>query len=76
MRKDDQGIYFVVDAGEAGEIDISLYGERYFDASPTLKENFDSLDTAIADQEIYTDTYGSFLSAYALSAIARENKLA
>lgn len=65
MRKDDQGIYFVVDAGEPGEIDISRYGERYFDASPTLQENFDSLEAAIADQEIYTDTYGSFLSAYA-----------
>lgn len=65
MRKDEQGIYFVVDAGEPGEIDIARYGERYFDASPTLQENFDSLESAIADQEIYTDTYGSFLGAYA-----------
>jgi GAF domain-containing protein/HAMP domain-containing protein len=65
MRKDEQGIYFVVDAGEPGEIDISRYGERYFDASPTLQANFDLLESAIADQEIYTDTYGSFLSAYA-----------
>ncbi len=65
MRKDNHGIYFVVDAGEPGEIDISRFGERYFDASPTLQENFDSLESAIADQEIYTDTYGSFLSAYA-----------
>ncbi len=65
MRKDDQGIYFVVDAGEPGEIDIARYGERYVDASSTLQENFDSLETAIADQEIYTDVYGSFLGAYA-----------
>jgi GAF domain-containing protein/HAMP domain-containing protein len=65
MRKDEQGIYFVVDAGEPGEIDIARYGERYFDASPTLQANFDLLESAIADQEIYTDTYGSFLSAYA-----------
>ncbi|GAB4489566.1 MAG: hypothetical protein Fur0016_06890 [Anaerolineales bacterium] len=65
MRKDDQGIYFVVDAGEPGEIDIARYGERYVDASSALQENFDSLETAIADQEIYTDVYGSFLGAYA-----------
>ncbi len=65
MRKDDQGIYFVVDAGEPGEIDISRYGERYFDPSATLWENFDTMESAIADQDIYTDSYGSFLGAYA-----------
>lgn len=65
MRKDEQGIYFVVDAGEPGEIDIARYGERYLDPSTALQENFDSMETAIADQEIYTDIYGSFLGAYA-----------
>lgn len=65
MRKDDQGIYFVVDAGEPGEIGIAPFGERYLDPSPILLENFDSMESAIADQEIYTDIYGSFLGAYA-----------
>lgn len=65
MRKDDQGIYFVVDAGEPGEIDISAYKERYYNPSDILLENFDTMESAIANQDIYTDEYGSFLGAYA-----------
>ncbi len=65
MRKDEQGIYFVVDAGEPGEIDIARYGERYYDPSAALDENFDTMESAIADQEIYTDIFGSFLGGYA-----------
>jgi len=66
MRKDDQGIYFVVDAWEQpGEPDIASYGERYYDPSAALDENFDTMESAIADQEIYTDIFGSFLGGYA-----------
>lgn len=65
MRKDDQGIYYVVDAGEPGEENIAAFGERYQDASETLTENFDTMIGAMAEPEIHTDKYGSFLSAYA-----------
>jgi GAF domain-containing protein/HAMP domain-containing protein len=65
MRKDENGIYFVVDAGEPGEEGLAAFGERYDDASPTLSENFDTMTEAVADSEIYTDKFGSFLSAYA-----------
>ena len=65
MRKNENGIYFVVDAGEPGEEGIATFGELYDDASSTLVENFDTMVTAIADSEIYTDKFGSFLSAYA-----------
>ena len=65
MRKDAQGIYFVVDAGEPGEENIAPYGEPYTNPSPLLLANFDTLTEPIADADIYTDEYGSFLSAYA-----------
>ena len=65
MRQDEQGIYFVVDAGEPGEENIAAYGERYDDAGPTLAENFSTMTEPIAEPDIYTDKYGSFLSAYA-----------
>ena len=64
-RKDEQGVYFVVDAGEPGETNIAAYGERYTDATPTLVDNFYSMKDGIVEPEIYTDQYGSFLSAYA-----------
>lgn len=65
MRKDEQGIYFVVDASGLNYSDTALFGERYTDPSPLLLENFDTLETAMADQNIYTDQWGSFLSGYA-----------
>ncbi len=65
MRKDEQGIYFVVDVGGPEYQDTAQFGERYFDSSPMLAENFDTLEEAIADQDIYTDSFGSFLSGYA-----------
>ena len=64
-RKDEQGVYFVVDAGEPGETNIAAYGERYTDATPTLVDNFYNMKDGIVEPEIYTDQYGSFLSAYA-----------
>ena len=65
MRKDENGIYFIVDAGEPGEEGLAAFGERYDDASSTLIENFDTMTKAVANSEIYTDKFGSFLSAYA-----------
>lgn len=65
MRKDAQGIYFVVDGNEFDAEGFSAYGERYLEPSPLLLENFDILASPIAEAEIYTDEFGSFLSAYA-----------
>jgi len=65
MRKDERGIYFVVDAGEPGEEGIAPFGIIYEEPGPTLADNFDNIDHAIVEPEIYTDEWGSFLSAYA-----------
>jgi len=65
MRKDAAGIYFVVDAGNPGEENFSAYAQRYDDPSDTLIQNFDSMNTAIVEPDVYTDEYGTFLSAYA-----------
>jgi len=63
--KDKDGLYFVVDAGEPGEENIAQYGERYEEPSELLWENYDTMTGAIADADIYTDDYGSFISSYA-----------
>jgi methyl-accepting chemotaxis protein len=63
--KDDDGLFFVVDAGEPGEENIAQYGERYEEPSELLIENYDTMTSAIADPDIYTDAYGSFISSYA-----------
>lgn len=64
MRKSDDGIYFVVDAGLPGEPDISMYGDIYGEPSQTLVDNFDSMNSTIVEPEIYDDEFGTFLSAY------------
>jgi GAF domain-containing protein len=64
MRKDKQGIYFVVDAGLPGEPDISEFGERYLEPGPLLVERFDSLNGTMLEPDFYTDEYGTFLSGY------------
>ncbi len=64
MRKDPQGIYFVVDAGLPGEPLISAFGERYEEPSQTLVDNFDTMTGTIVESDFYTDEYGTFLSAY------------
>jgi len=64
MRKDEQGIYFVVDAGMPGEPDISEFGERYLEPGPLLVEKFDSLNGTMLEPDFYTDEYGTFLSGY------------
>jgi len=65
MRKDEQGIYFVVDAGEKGKENIAAFGERYTDATSTLANNFATMPKGVVEPDIYTNQYGSFLSAYA-----------
>jgi len=65
VRKDEQGIYFVVDARiSPDEPDISEFGDRYAKPSATLVENFDTMTRTIIEPEIYTDEFGSFLSGY------------
>lgn len=64
MRKDREGIYFVVDAGLPGEPLISSFGERYEEPSQTLVDNFDTMTDTIVENDFYTDEYGTFLSAY------------
>jgi nitrate/nitrite-specific signal transduction histidine kinase len=63
--KDENGLYFVVDAGEPGEEGIAAFGERYDDPSETLAANYDTMTSAVVDPEIYTDRFGSFISGYA-----------
>jgi GAF domain-containing protein/HAMP domain-containing protein len=65
LRKDDQGLYFVVDAAEPGEEKTAAFGERYVTASEILVGNFDTMTDAIVEAEISTNQDGSFLSAYA-----------
>ncbi len=65
MRKDDEGIYFVVDAGDPAEAGFAQYGTRYYSPSALLNDNFDTMEFAISTEDIYTDEYGSFLSAFA-----------
>lgn len=65
MRKDPQGIYFVVDGNELNADGFSPYGERYLKPSPFLVENFDSMTSPIVEPDTYTDEYGTFISAYA-----------
>jgi GAF domain-containing protein/HAMP domain-containing protein len=65
MRKDAQGIYFVVDAGLPSEEGYSPFGTRYEEPGPALVENFDSMTGTILEPDFYTDEYGTFLSGYA-----------
>lgn len=64
MRKTDEGIMFVVDAGLPGEPDISMYGDIYQEPSQTLVDNFDTMAGTIVEPEIYEDEFGAFLSGY------------
>ena len=65
MRYDEQGVYFVVDAGEPNDPGLAAFGERYEDPGETLAASYRTLTTPIVEENIYTDAYGSFLSAYA-----------
>jgi len=64
MREDAKGIYFVVDARiSPDETQISNYGDRYEKPSKLLVDNFDTMKSTIV-VPIYTDEFGTFLSAY------------
>jgi GAF domain-containing protein/HAMP domain-containing protein len=65
MRKNEQGIYFVVDANLPGDEGIADFGQPYREPGPTLEQNFDTLNQTIIEPDFYTDEFGSFLSAYA-----------
>ncbi len=65
MLKNEQGIYFVVDANLPGDEGVSAFGEPYLEPGPMLVENFDTLNGTIIEPDFYTDEYGTFLSAYA-----------
>jgi len=65
LRKDSQGIYFVMDVGEPGEVKLANFGERIPTAAKTLEDNFETMTGPIAEAEISSDPNGSFLSAYA-----------
>ncbi len=65
MRKNEQGIYFVVDANLPGDEGIADFGQPYLEPGPTLEQNFDTLSQTIIEPDFYTDEFGSFLSAYA-----------
>jgi GAF domain-containing protein/HAMP domain-containing protein len=69
MRLDENGsIYFVTDVVRD---DLSVLrgpaelGEFYSDPSLILAENIATLTTAIVEDDIYSDSWGDFISAYA-----------
>ncbi len=65
MRKDKNGIYFVVDARiSPDEPKISNYGDRYDTASKLLVDNFDTMKGTIVEPDFYTDAFDKFLSGY------------
>jgi GAF domain-containing protein/HAMP domain-containing protein len=65
MRYDDEGVYFVVDAGDPNDPLFSPFGARYESAGPALMENYRTISQAISEQDFYRDEYGYFESAYA-----------
>lgn len=66
MRENDKGqITFILDPDDVDPNDISHIGTLYMDASPFLKDNFSSLDYSFAEEDFYTDEWGTWLSAYA-----------
>jgi GAF domain-containing protein/HAMP domain-containing protein len=65
MRMNEQGqIYFIIDA-EQGDYKAVDVGTVYVGPSDLLLENFNTLDSPVVEEDIYTDEYGSVLSAYA-----------
>ncbi len=66
MRKNEQGqIYFVIDSRRADDTERDAIGTTYDEASETLQALFNAPDHPIVEEEIYTDKYGSVLSAFA-----------
>ena len=65
MRKNAQGIFFVVDARiSPDETLISNFGDLYTEPSDTLVKNFDSMAGTMIEPDFYSDEFGTFLSGY------------
>ena len=63
MARNDQGeIVFVVCSDDESAEDV---GWVYEDPSDLLMENFENLDQAIVEDDVYEDEWGIWLSAYA-----------
>lgn len=65
MRYDDEGLYFVVDAGDPEGSGFSPYGTRYYEPGPVLAANYRTIKEPLSEVSFYQDEYGRFLSAYA-----------
>lgn len=66
MRLNEQGqIYFVIDSRRADDTERDPIGWIYDEPSETLQAFFNAPDRPIVEEEIYTDQYGSVLSAFA-----------
>ncbi len=64
MRMNENGdIVFIVEGSY--DDDIAAAGEVYTDATETLKSAFSSTAPVTIEEEVYTDQWGTFLSAYA-----------
>jgi len=55
---------FVLDTGTAG-VDFSALGDEYRDATPTLVDSFSAPYRIRVEREVYTDEFGTWLSAFA-----------
>lgn len=66
MRVNEQGqIYFIIDSRRADDTERVAIGTVYDEPSKTLQAFFNAPDRPIVEEEIYTDQYGSVLSAFA-----------
>ena len=66
MRMNEQGqIYFIIDSRRADDTERDPIGTVYEEPSETLQAFFNAPDRPVVEEEIYTDIYGSVLSAFA-----------
>jgi GAF domain-containing protein/HAMP domain-containing protein len=66
MRLNEQSqIYFILDSRRADDTERVAIGTIYDEPSQTLQDFFKAPDRPIVEEEIYTDKYGSVLSAFA-----------
>lgn len=75
MRRNEEGIYFIVDANQPGDEGIADFGQPYLEPGPTLADNFDTISGTIIEPDFYTDEFGTFLSAYAPIYTSRGEKV-
>ncbi|KPL75291.1 hypothetical protein ADN00_13100 [Ornatilinea apprima] len=66
MRQNAQGeVIFIVDPSMAVDINEFQIGEVYENPSDLLLAEFAGLNKTVVEEDLYTDEYGTFLSAYA-----------